>query len=232
MANLLKAEFYKLYHSRSFWGLALFSTLLGSLMLLDSDGKTEGLFYASLYNTPLLYFLTIIFAALFVGNDFGERTLQSFICAGNKRNTVLFTKVVTYQVACVVILVVPLLVHTILEVMFQKGEEISASVFLLSSMIILVSIWAMCMLPLFFAFLFKDMGRTLSVSMVCFFLMIFALNSDKLNYAAFVLPMGQIRLLSLRELSLPAVLVVGIDTIWIIVLYLGAYISFCRSDLK
>ena len=63
MSNLLKAEFYKLFHSRYFWGIGLFNFLLSSILLLDSYGETANLFLASLYNIPLLYFLTIVFAA-------------------------------------------------------------------------------------------------------------------------------------------------------------------------
>ena len=61
MSNLLKAEFYKLFHSWYFWGIGLFNLLLSSVLLLDSVGETSNLFFASIYNMPILYFLTIIF---------------------------------------------------------------------------------------------------------------------------------------------------------------------------
>lgn len=51
MTDLLKAEFYKLSRSRSFWGITLFSLLLGSILLLDSTAITDGLVNASLFNT-------------------------------------------------------------------------------------------------------------------------------------------------------------------------------------
>mgnify|MGYP005936518825 FL=1 len=38
MSNLLKAEFYKLFHSWYFWGIGLFNLLLSSVLLLDSVG--------------------------------------------------------------------------------------------------------------------------------------------------------------------------------------------------
>lgn len=58
------------------------------MLLLDSVGETSNLFFASIYNMPILYFLTIIFSALFVGNDFGGRTLQSYINAGHRRGKI------------------------------------------------------------------------------------------------------------------------------------------------
>ena len=50
MSNLLKAEFYKLFHSWYFWGIGLFNLLLSSVLLLDSVGETSNLFFASIYN--------------------------------------------------------------------------------------------------------------------------------------------------------------------------------------
>ena len=41
MSNLLKAEFYKLFHSWYFWGIGLFNLLLSSVLLLDSVGETS-----------------------------------------------------------------------------------------------------------------------------------------------------------------------------------------------
>ena len=61
MSNLLKAEFYKLFHSWYFWGIGLFNLLLSSVLLLDSVGETSNLFFASIYNMPILYFLTTSF---------------------------------------------------------------------------------------------------------------------------------------------------------------------------
>ena len=53
MLNLLNTEFYKLFHSRYFWGIVAFNLFLSSVLLLDSIGETSSLFFASLYNVPI-----------------------------------------------------------------------------------------------------------------------------------------------------------------------------------
>ena len=93
MANLLRTEWYKLWHSWYFWGIGIFTFLLSSILLLDSKGKTSNLVMASLYNTPLLYFLIIVFIALFIGNDLGGRTLNAYLTAGHKRGCLLYTSI-------------------------------------------------------------------------------------------------------------------------------------------
>lgn len=108
MANLLRAEFYKLAHNGSFWMIGLVSFLLGRVLLLDGR-QTSHLFYSALYNVPLLSFLTNIWGAIWVGCEFQQGTLYWYVEAGHKRIKVLLAKVVTYQVSCAVVLLLPVL---------------------------------------------------------------------------------------------------------------------------
>lgn len=79
MSNLLKTEIYKLFHSWYFGGIGIFNLLLSSILMLDSKERSSNLIMASLYNIPLLYFLSIVFIALFIGSDFSGRTLNTYI---------------------------------------------------------------------------------------------------------------------------------------------------------
>lgn len=233
MLNLLNTEFYKLFHSRYFWGIVAFNLFLSSVLLLDSIGETSSLFFASLYNVPILFFLAIVFSALFVGNDFGQRTLQSYIIAGHNRGQVLLAKLIAYQIACMTILALPLLVHGLIGGICFKESFVSVSGNLYTIFAVLVSLFAMCLLPFFFAFLFRrDIGKTLAVPMVLFFLMIFLMNGDQALFISRILPMGQLRLIALQQLTPSMVQFVFTDFLWIFILYFGAYLGFRRSDLK
>lgn len=232
MVNLLKTEFYKCFHNRGFWGMEVFSVLLSSLLLLDSERMTANLFLGSLYNTPLLYFLTILSGALLIGNDFGEKTLYCYISSGHKRSHVVLAKALIYQAACMAILGVPLLIHGLAGALGLKKAAIMPEDVLITGVVVFVSIAAMCMMPFFFAFLFRDMGRTLTVPMVIFFLMIFVLNQDQTQHLSTILPMGQLRLISKQQLTVGAVSIITMDAVWIVSLYFGAHFLFCRSDLN
>ena len=94
MSNLLKTELYKLFHSWYFWGIEIFNLLLSSILLLDSKERSSNLIMASLYNIPLLYFLSIVFIALFIGSDFSGRTLNTYITAGHKRSSIFRVKLI------------------------------------------------------------------------------------------------------------------------------------------
>ena len=229
MSNLLKAEFYKLFHSWYFWGIGLFNLLLSSVLLLDSVGETSNLFFASIYNMPILYFLTIIFSALFVGNDFGRRTLQSYINAGHRRGKILFAKLVVHQIACMVILSFPLLLHSIIGTFVTKGALASIGIVVM----VIASQFAMCLLPFFFAFIFRDIGKSMAVPMVLFFLMVFLMNGESsaaylTNYCLW----ASFGLWLLQQSNISGGQFMFSDFLWVLALCLGTYLWFRRSDLK
>lgn len=59
---------------------------------------------------------------------------------------------------------------------------------------VIASQFAMCLLPFFFAFIFRDIGKSMAVPMVLFFLMVFLMNGDQAQLISQILPMGQLRL--------------------------------------
>lgn len=75
--------------------------------------------------------------------------------------------------------------------------------------------FAMCLLPFFFALLFRDIGKTLAVPMVLFFLMIFLMNGDQALFISRILPMGQLRLIALQQFTPSMVQFVFTDFLWI-----------------
>lgn len=227
MINLLKAQYYKLLHKQSFWGLLLFSLVLGSLLLLDSRNTTADLLKGSLYNLPQMYFIPLIFTALFVGKILkaGRSTAWSapairegrffhhrFILSDGMYRSVCASSVVSlYSCGCAWAKSFPPLRRTSAYPCRDSCHGNAAA---------------------FIVFLFRDTGKAFAIPMVLFFLMIFVLNSSYAPAASIVLPMGQLRLLALDEVTFPVWLPLGIDCFWIVLSCLIACGSFCRSELK
>lgn len=218
MSNLLKTELYKLFHSWYFGGIGIFNLLLSSILLLDSKERSSNLIMASLYNIPLLYFLSIVFIALFIGSDFSGRTLNTYITAGHKRSSIFRVKLIVSQIGCIIILVFPLFVHGIIS-QFYIGEKLfwNDSTYTMVSLTLFAMI-TLCALPMFFAFIFRDMGKTLTVSMVLFFVMIFLLNSESAQIISRIIPMGQLRLISLQKVY-STNFCLFVDFLWNFILY-------------
>ena len=99
---------------------------------------------------------------------------------------------------------------------------------------VLLTLFAMitlCALPMFFAFIFRDMGKTLTVSMVLFFVMIFLLNSESAQIISRIIPMGQLRLISLQKVY-STNFCLFVDFLWNFILYFIASSAFLHTDLK
>lgn len=100
--------------------------------------------------------------------------------------------------------------------------------------LVLLTLFAMitlCALPMFFAFIFRDMGKTLTVSMVLFFVMIFLLNSESAQIISRIIPMGQLRLISLQKVY-STNFCLFVDFLWNFILYFIAGSAFLHTDLK
>lgn len=231
MSNLLKTELYKLFHSWYFWGIGIFNLLLSSILLLDSKERSSNLIMASLYNIPLLYFLSIVFIALFIGSDFSGRTLNTYITAGHKRSSIFRVKLIVSQIGCIIILIFPLLMHGVISQFCMKEKFIWGDNGYTILLVTLLAMITMCTLPIFLAFIFRDMGRTLAISMVLFFVMIFLLNSESAQIISRIIPMGQLRLISLQKVY-STNFCLFVDFLWNFILYFIAGSAFLHTDLK
>lgn len=229
MKTLLHAEFYQLAHSKAFWGLLAAVLVLSSLMLQDSTSKTQTLFLASLYNTPLLSFFAMVFIALFLGGSFENRTITLAVTAGQGRGKILLAKMLACQLACGVLLALPLEVHGIVgQLVLHTGPGLTAA----GWAALVLALPAMCMLPFFLAVLCRNVGRTLAGCLVVFFAAILLLNQDNARQLAQLLPMGQLRLLALQQATGAERHFLAVDAGWAILLGLGAYGLFCKAELK
>ena len=108
-----------------------------------------------------------------------------------------------------------------------RGERFryEKSTLILESFIVLHSF------RVFFAFIFRDMGKTLTVSMVLFFVMIFLLNSESAQIISRIIPMGQLRLISLQKVY-STNFCLFVDFLWNFILYFIAGSAFLHTDLK
>lgn len=97
---------------------------------------------------------------------------------------------------------------------------------------VIASQFAMCLLPFFFAFIFRDIGKSMAVPMVLFFLMVFLMNGDQAQFISQILPMGQLRLMALQQSNISGGQFMFSDFLWVLALCLGTYLWFRRSDLK
>lgn len=227
MTKVIRAEIYKIFHSFHLWGIALGYLFLNSILVHDHTDEMSFM-RSGMYPIPFLIFFMVALAIVMIGNEFDQRQIQGYIAAGHKRFEVFAGKLTVYLLGSVGIMLGTLLLDGLAGLLI-RGEAIDFGtvLFLIPSFI------AIAVVPAFFAFLFKDVGKTLGSGLVCFVLMIASVNTQGIKEHAIFLPYGHSLLGYAAEL-LPEdrTWLLLIDLVWIAVFVIGSYIAVRRSDLK
>ena len=227
MTKLIKAEVYKFFHSPYLWGILLGYILLVSSLIPDYLRRGETCLEGSLYIGTFFTFMIVALAVTYLGNEFEQRVIQHYVTSGNSRNGVFFSKTFLFLLFGSLMMVSAPLVHSICGTVFG-GEALD----LLTIAALIPSFIATCTVPMFFAFLFKDVGKTLGSGLIFFILIIASLNTDGISEWAVYLPYAQ-RLLCLRGTFFENYpLLTAINLIWTAVFTAGSYLAFRHSDLK
>lgn len=94
MTNLLKANFARLWLTRSFWVCVILSAAC-SLTNSFSTGSSVSIGRSMASETANVLFFASIFAALFLGTDYSDGTLRNKVIAGAKRIDIYFANLTT-----------------------------------------------------------------------------------------------------------------------------------------
>lgn len=235
MRRLIKAELYKLAHDKSFFAILCLSVLLGSFLILDRGTLTgyESIF-ATLYNAPLLMLFISVFAALYIGKDFADRTFYHGICAGHRRILLFGSKAIVYILGSNVILLLPsvlcMIFNTLLHGWGAPSVSSDGGNIIALFLITFLLNTAMSGISLIAAFVCKDIGKSLAISALFYFMNVFVLNSSNAVAIARFIPLGQLRLLLEQPSAYGTAILVGL--IFSGVTYLAANYIFNVSDFK
>lgn len=199
MKSLIKAELYTFKYNKMYLLLLLISFLLG-IILFIGDGKPHewtGLYTLrfSLYNNPLLVIIVNVFAALYVGRDFIQKTLMRYIYSGHKRAHVVLVKLFIFFIYSNLILLIQPIISTILNTcIYGWGNDMDVSYAVIVFLTTFILNASICSFVFFLAFIFQDITKTLAISTVAYFLMVFILNGENARSIAHFIPLGQLRL--------------------------------------
>lgn len=208
--NLLHIELYKLFRSKSFFIIFIISTILEIITPLDSHGNITAYenIGVSFYNVCLLMIFPILLGAITFGNDFLERTINNEICAGHKRGEIFISKVLAYFIGVNLILLlspaINIIINHVLGRYIANNSIIDGDILLKTFLTTALLGMAVSSVSIFIAFVFKDIGKTVGISVGVYFLNVVCINSaDNLKESIFkFLPLAQMRLILYRPLIL------------------------------
>lgn len=236
MRRLLYAERYKLFYDRVFW-ITLIAVIIFNFIILSGSNILNMSGYMALSEIMKKEILTIliscIYGGLFIGGDFTDRTLYHALMTGKSRNTVLWAKAVVFVTAVNAILYIfPMMVVIICSLKNGWGTAFSTGMFLhlvgvILALLILGS--AIGLFSLLAGVCFRDVGRTIGIPVIFYFVMILLLNSSYASVFARVFPAGTLVLMVGGALSPAYAALTGI--IWSVFLFILSALIFRRAEL-
>ena len=184
MGNLLKTEWYKLMHDRSFWVLILI--LIGfsfsyPLMLQSAAGVSGNDFfrgYVLSINTDIVRLFPAILAGFFISSEYSMGTMKSIASSGNSRARLYFAKLMVFSIGCAIIMLILPIFMEGASVLFHGSNIMPNWSFYLKAMG-LIALYAMSFASImaFFSTIFTDSGKS-----IAFLILFIALASSLLEY--------------------------------------------------
>lgn len=171
MGRLIKAEFLKLSKSMGYKVLLLCSVGMGVLvggmfMLVDLGMEMNGrlMFLQIISETQTQAVLASIFAAVFVCNEFSNRTFGIGVMSGCSRLNLLLSKAVVYIVGLLPIVLIYPIVGTVITVIDKGFGEMNSEIWGqlgLTTFLFVMGIIAMGSFCFMLAILVKNIGGTI-----------------------------------------------------------------------
>ncbi|SHJ27568.1 ABC-2 type transport system permease protein [Clostridium cavendishii DSM 21758] len=243
MINLLKLEFHKLKHNKSFLIIALI-TVIAEIINVIKNGTISGerAFQNSMYDIATLMLLGSVFAGLFIGTDFSNRIINKEVSAGHSRLKILLSKGILFFLATeMIMLVYPIASVTVNTILNGWGSsfDLSTVIYIIKTILFRMVLDASCIsLWIFIAFLCKDVTKTMGVSILVFMMGSITLAglSFQNNFVKTIYDFtahSQARVIVNKSISYAQVTSVLISKLIIISILLSlSYIMFRRTELK
>lgn len=113
MSNLLRADFFRLWRSKSFWACMIFQVGTGAFVPVSCYlyGLRHPIPYSQHLDAEFLNFIPFVcilfalFCALFIGTDYSDGSMRNKLLVGHRRWEIYLSHLVTCTVACLLMCV-------------------------------------------------------------------------------------------------------------------------------
>lgn len=209
---------------------------------MSQDGKVriakDEIISISFYCTCLLTLFAILLSSISFGSDFTGRTINNEICAGHNRLEIFFCKVIVFFIGVNVVILLPPIINLILNYSLHSGAcyELPNKEVLLIKTFLTISMLAMAAssINIFIAFILRDIGKTVGISVFLYILNMQLLESSHMRTTLLrFLPLSEMRLILYRPLIKGQFEEAGLASIITIIFFLtSSYLCFKKAELR
>lgn len=260
MYNLLSGEFYKLKREKTFKIITLVCFCMAILLAIASamegflsanDSEIIQLFTGldalreSINNPGFMLFLGGVFAGLFIGKDFSNKTINHAISMGHSRLSIFISKLIVFLFATTAFMLTYVVMRVTIAIFISGWGEAFTSTSLLYAIRILImgiivnfTISSLCFM---FAFIIRDSAKTITFSFGLVIVnallgSIYLMWGEKIyimtqiyKYSIFSQPINIIKeAFTVTDLNILIMSIIGT----MILTYTFAYSQFRRCDLN
>jgi len=240
MGKLIKAEFLKLSKSLGFKILILCSlgagVLVGILLLtyeMPAEVSGYNVYLQSLVDTQLHGILTSVFVAVFLCNEFVNRTFGMSLFSGCPRRSVLFSKIIVFLVGLLPVLFAESLSVTVITTIIRGfGVDLNVETWkylIRTTLLYILGNAAMGGFCVILAILIKNIGGTIGAG-IGFILVIAVLNGyekfEPVMKFTFLYQLNQV--VDLKSYGL----FIMVSVVTLVVTLITSLIIFEKSELK
>ena len=237
MGKLLHTEWYKFVHDKNFGALSIAVVLFNMIMLSGTsvwDLSGQSALTECMKKEIATVLLACIYGGISLGGDFADRTLYHGLMTGRSRSSVLIAKTIVFTAAANFLLFCfPFLLILFCSLKNGWGTAISAEHLLHGFGVV----WSLLLLgcainalPLLSAVCFRDIGRTIGIPVVLYFVMVLLLNSPHTAIWSKILPAGLLILTADGTISPAYGILAG--ALWFAWLTAISIFTFRRAELR
>lgn len=242
-------ELYKLKRSNALKTIIIFSiifSIVGTYFfttLPNAPVSWRAYFINAIRDSALNIILSAIFAGLFIGSDFSNKTIHHEIISGHSRREILLSKAFSFSIGSSLIIVIYPLMSIISSIALSGWAEVITAADLIYVLRVLflvivinIGVLSACLL---IAFIVKDMGKTIGVSIVFLAVGWQFLNNILAHKFEFIgslqkyVGYGQLNTAVKDIISVPEIGGIVLSSLMTLVIILSiSYLSFRKAELN
>lgn len=175
MKKLIKKDLYQIFHNKiillSFLAIILMGIFGAKSYIIDikNSHNAIGIFDAMVFDSTIIVILSTIIVSSLIGLEFKNRTVNNDIYSGNSRKEIFFSKILAYLIVYnILIIIYPLAGFVKMIPSLGFGTSVLGGVLhilkvILYSLLLNSAMYSFCIL---IAFIFRDIGKTLTLSTI------------------------------------------------------------------
>lgn len=190
MYNLLKVELYKLKRDKNLLIIGVLIIVFGTINIAFQPDKNGKLSFISEFKDIFALLGCALYAGISIGSEFTNRTIQKKIVMGYSRIEIVFSKLISYFIGCIVLFLLSgIMFGGVYTLFYGWGQALTVHELFFIVNYTLIGIilnLCICSISFFISFFIKDTGISTAIS-ICIVGFIISFSQNAWTYVAYCL---------------------------------------------